>query len=134
MRRLVTEKPFLLDCEDHDGNTPLSEAVREGHLEVARFLGPDLTANRSLEPTTKYARPVLVDENGAAIQPPRDAERKSGIKIKRPGLVPKCYCGRKAAKLCGRWVCSHLLSKFFPRPAVGRHRPFRPHLETQWNT
>ena len=49
---------------------------------------------------------VLVDENGAAIQPPRDAERKSGIKIKRPGLVPKCYCGRKAAKLCGRWVCS----------------------------
>ena len=78
----------------------------EAALEVARFLGPDLTANRSLEPTTKYARPVLVDENGAAIQPPRDAERKSGIKIKRPGLVPKCYCGRKAAKLCGRWVCS----------------------------
>ena len=78
----------------------------EAAFEVARFLGPDLTANRSLEPTTKYARPVLVDENGAAIQPPRDAERKSGIKIKRPGLVPKCYCGRKAAKLCGRWVCS----------------------------
>ena len=96
-----------------DGPPLLFFSTRQGRqsncvatVEVARFLGPDLTANRSLEPTTKYARPVLVDENGAAIQPPRDAERKSGIKIKRPGLVPKCYCGRKAAKLCGRWVCS----------------------------
>ncbi|KAI4528956.1 hypothetical protein K525DRAFT_281572 [Schizophyllum commune Loenen D] len=91
---LAQESPVDLEARDEAGNTPLVEAVRNGHSEVVRALlekGADPSA--CAEPAQLTSDPVILELLEAAKSKPEgtEAPQVNGYHAEAPGEMPAPY-------------------------------------------